>query len=455
MIGSQGKACVVDPQRDVDQYIDTAAENGLKIEYIIETHSHADFVGGHKELAERTGAQILFGKAAKASVAHRSVQDGDEISLGKAKLKVLETPGHTLDSICILVSDLEQSDKPNMVLTGDTLFIGDVGRPDLAGSQGFTSEHMAGLLYDTLHNKLLKLDDEVMVYPAHGAGSLCGKNLSSERCSTIGNQRRFNYALQEMSKDDFVAMLCADLPEVPAYFPVAVAKNQEGAAALRDLAPPEPLSPERVNELMRKDQVVIDVRPGAVFGAGHIPGSINIGLGGQFASWTGALVPIGTSMVLVVENEDNLQEAITRLARAGHETVIGYLDGGVDAWRKAGFKLAEIPHISVDEFKDKMNSKAEMQIIDVRRIGEYKAGHVPGAAHLSLAELHERLGSIDSSRPTYIVCASGYRSSIATCIIRKRYPDIKICNIAGGTNAWRSAGYDVEGTEKTAGCASS
>lgn len=448
MIGSEGVACVVDPQRDVDQYIEEAEANGFKIKYIVETHLHADFVGGHKELALRTGAEVVFSSKAGATCPHKGVKEGDELALGKVKLSFLETPGHTPESICILITG-EGEKSPSKVLTGDTLFIGDVGRPDLAGKKGFTSQEMASLLYDSLHDKLLKLDDAVEVYPAHGAGSLCGKNMSSERSSTIGQQRKFNYALKPMSKEQFVDMMCSDLPEAPAYFSAAVEKNKEGAMALKELPKPEALSCQKIQKETKDGVLVLDVRSGAQFGAGHIAGSMNLGLGGQFASWAGSLIPIGTKMILVGENDAAVDEAVMRLARAGHESVIGYLDGGMASWEEAGLAIVKTPQISADELKERLSTQKDLQVIDVRRPGEYKGGHVPGAINIPLNELRSNLAKVDKNRPTAIICASGYRSSAATCIL-KDYGVADVCNTAGGTNGYRAAGHEVESSEQAA-----
>src|SRR5581483_5845681 len=335
LIGSEGEAAVVDPQRDVDQYINEAQANGLQIKYIIETHLHADFVSGHRELAARTGAEIVFGEKARATFPHKPVKDQDEIKFGKVILRFLETPGHTPESISILVIDSSVSEQPQKVLTGDTLFIGDVGRPDLAGAKGFTPEQMAGMLYDSLHGKLLKLGDDVEVFPAHGAGSMCGRNISKETSSTIGNQRLFNYALKSMPKADFVSLMTTDLPEPPAYFPVDAEINRTGAEPLEALPKPTALSPEEVKRLSEQGYLILDVRSSAAFGNGHVPGAINIGLSGQFASWAGSLIAPSQKIVLVAENEAGVNEATMRLARVGLESVVGYLDGGMYAWDKA------------------------------------------------------------------------------------------------------------------------
>jgi glyoxylase-like metal-dependent hydrolase (beta-lactamase superfamily II)/rhodanese-related sulfurtransferase len=369
LIGSEGEAAVVDPQRDVDQYVDEASTQGLKIKYVIETHLHADFVSGHRELAARTGAEIVFGRKAGAAFPHLPVKDGDEIRLGKVILRCLETPGHTPESISILIVDTGVSQEPQKVLTGDTLFIGDVGRPDLAGSKGYTAEQMAGLLYDSLHNKLLPLDDRVEVWPAHGAGSLCGRNISKETFSTIGLQRKFNYALQPMAKDEFVRMMTTDLPEAPAYFSKDAEINRSGARSLKELPRPGELTPEEVDRLNRQGVTILDVRSSANFGAGHIPGSLNIGLNGQFASWSGSLLKLDNAVVIVAEDEEQVDSSVTRLARVGIEDVKGYLSGGMYTWNEAGFGTASIPQIAVDELKHWLDEKQDLQLIDVRQPG--------------------------------------------------------------------------------------
>src|SRR5712671_4639507 len=358
LIGSDGEAAVVDPQRDVDQYLDEAAARNLKIKYVIETHLHTDFVSGHRELAARSGAQIIFGEQAHATIPHRAVKNGDELIVGRVKLRVLETPGHTPEGICVLVTDTEISDQPQKVLTGDTLFIGDVGRPDLAGGKGYTPQMMAAMLYDSLHEKLLRLPDHVEIYPAHGAGSMCGRNMSNDTSSTIGEQRKFNYALRQMSKDEFVEMMTADLPEAPAYFPRDAEINRSGARDLSELSPPVALSPEEVATL--HDHVLLDVRSAADFGAGHLPGSINIGLGGQFAIWAGSLIPLAAAIVVVADTEAQVAESAIRLARVGIENVKGYLSGGIEGWRQAGLELKTILQITVDELNDQI-ANTEMQ----------------------------------------------------------------------------------------------
>ncbi len=443
LIGSDGEAVVVDPQRDVDQYITEASDVGLRIKYVIETHLHADFVSGHRELAERTGAQIVFGRKAHVSFPHLAVADGDQLAVGRLRLKILETPGHTAEGISILVIDPAVSPNPSKVLTGDTLFIGDVGRPDLSSSQGNTAEEMAGLLFDSLHTKLMTLDDHVEVYPAHGAGSMCGRNISKDTSSTIGEQRRFNYARKSNNRDVFVRMLTTDLPEAPAYFSRDAEINRTGAAPLELLPRPVALSPQAVRQLSDDGSLILDVRSSSAFGAGHVPGSINIALGGQFASWAGSLIPVGQPIVLVAEDHAGVDEAVTRLARVGLESVKGYLDGGVYSWSLSGLETATVAQIPVDELRLRMDERDDLQIVDVRRPGEFVDGHAPGAVNVTLARLSEQVTSLDPQRPTAVMCQGGYRSSAGTSILQ-REGFREVYNVVGGMSAWLTAGHPVE-----------
>src|SRR5919205_2911544 len=356
LIGSDGEAAVVDPQRDVDEYLAEAAANSLKIKYVIETHLHADVVSGHQEIAARTGAEIVFGAQAGAEFEHRAVREGEEIRLGRVTLRFIEPPGHTREGIGVLVADPETPGEPQKLLTGDTLFIGDVGRPDLAGGKGYTPQMMAEMMYDSLHGKLLKLPDEVEVYPAHGAGSMCGRNMSKDTSSTIGEQRKFNYALKPMSKAEFVKMMTADLPEAPSYFPKDAEINRSGARELSELQPPQALSPQQVFELREQGHVLLDVRSAADFGAAHVPGSMNIGLGGQFAIWAGSLIPLIASIVVIADTGAQVDESVVRLARVGIENVKGYLEGGAESWRAAKLPVESIEQVSVAELKEQMAS---------------------------------------------------------------------------------------------------
>jgi hydroxyacylglutathione hydrolase len=437
MIGSNGEAAVVDPRRDVDEYLDEARREGLTIRHVIETHLHADFVSGHRELAERTGGRIYFGARARADFPHQAVRDGDEIQVGDVVIRFRETPGHTPESICLVVFDRAEGPEPKMVLTGDTLFIGDVGRPDLAGGEG-TPEELARQLYDSLNEKLLTLPDSVAVYPGHGAGSLCGKNISSETSSTIGEQRRFNYALRPMPREEFVRLVTADLPEAPAYFSRDAAINRGGPRSLGELADPRPLSPAQVEEKVAAGALLLDTRPSAAYGTGHVPGSIHIGLSGQFASWAGTLLSPSAAVVLVTEDADRVSEARTRLARVGLENVVGYLDGGILAWHQSGRPLAATEQIAVDELSRRIAAGEATQVLDVRRPGEWNAGHIAQASHRPLHELEAHARKLDRNLPVAIICASGFRSSIATSLLeRAGFP--RVTNVVGGMNAWNAA----------------
>jgi len=445
MIGSEGEAAVVDPRRDVDEYLEEAKANGLTIRYVVETHLHADFVSGHRELAERTGAEVVFGARAAVSLPHRGVKDGDELAVGRVTLRFLETPGHTPESLSVLVSDADAPQQPPLVLTGDTLFIGDVGRPDLAGSTGWSAEQMASMLYDSLHGKLLALPDGTAVYPAHGAGSLCGRNISKETSSTIGHERRTNYALQPMSKQEFVKLATADLPELPQYFAKDVAINREGAPPLAGRSLPEALTPAQVEERLRAGAQRVDVRSTAAYGAGHVPGSWSIGLSGQFASWAGSLLDPKREIVIVAEDEGGVAEAALRLARVGLENATGYLAGGTLAWFNAGRELATLPQWPVDELKAQLAPGAPpLQLLDVRRPGEHAGGHVPGALNIPLDRLRLESKALDRARPLAIICASGYRSSVAGSLLQSQGFEGPLYNVVGGTSAWVAAGFPTE-----------
>ena len=443
LIGSNGEAVVVDPQRDVDQYVAEAEAQKLKIKYVIETHLHADFVSGHRELAARTGAEIVFGRQAGVSFEHRAVSEGDELKVGSAVLKFIETPGHTPEGICVLVRDTEAQHSPLKLLTGDTLFIGDVGRPDLAGGKGYTPQMMAAMMYDSLHGKLLKLPDETEVYPAHGAGSMCGRNMSTETSSTMGEQRKFNYALRPMTREEFVTQMTADLPEAPAYFPRDAEINRSGARDLSDLPQPTAYTPLEVAELVG-EVVLLDVRSADEFGAGHIPGSLNIGLGGQFAMWAGSLIPNAARIVLIATTKAQIDEAVVRLARVGLENVSGFLKGGIESWRHAQLPIATITQVSVNELNSRLQRDVS-QVVDVRRPAENETGHVPGAFTSPLANLQKSIDVLpfDREKVTAVICAGGYRSSAATSIL-EQHGFRNLLNVSGGTSAWIKAGYEVE-----------
>ena len=443
MIGSEDEAAVVDPQRDVDIYLKAAEEQNLKIRHIFETHLHADFVSGHRELAARTGATIYMGAQAHAGFPHMALTDGYEVKMGAVRIRALETPGHTHESVCLVVTDESESPKgqapqPSAVLTGDTLFIGDVGRPDL--SKTHTPQQLAGLLYDSLHQKLMALPDAVKVYPAHGAGSLCGRAMRAERSSTIGTERLTNYALQIASRAEFVAQLTTNLPTRPEYFLEDAEINRSGAPALKELPPLPGLSPAEVQALLRQNGYVLDVRPGEEFAAGHVPGSINIALSGQFASWAGGILGIHAKPVLVAASDAQIEEARLRLARVGIEDVGGYLAGGLPAWQAAGLPVLKTGLISAQELDQKLRAGVfrATDILDVRREGEWQAGHIPQVECRPLDTFPHGLPAIDQSRPVAVHCKGGYRSILA-CSLLERAGHRNALNVVGGFDAWREA----------------
>ncbi len=443
VIGSGGIAAVVDPQRDVGIYIEDAMKHGLAIQHVIETHLHADFISGHAELAAITGATIYLGAQAGAKFPHVPVRDGDEVRFGNCVLRFLETPGHTLESISILVTDTERSPDPFAVLTGDTLFIGDVGRPDLAPNH--TPQQLAGLLYDSLHTKLLTLPDAVEVYPAHGAGSLCGRQMSAERSSTIGQQRTANFALQAKSREEFVKLLTSELPERPGYFALDAELNRSGPAPLADLPIPDGLSAREVAALVGQalppaNLLVLDTRPAGQFGGAHIPGALHIALSGQFASWAGRLIGLDRKIILVAEDRDAMLEAFTRLARVGMEHVVGYLEEGMTAWFREGLPVDQVPQVTVQDLHREIE---HLQVIDVRQPGEWEQMHIAQAVLKPLPKLTAMLDAIDRERPIAVHCKSGYRSSIGTSLLKQQgFKDVM--NVIGGIDAWQACDFPVE-----------
>ena len=434
MIGSEGEALVVDPQRDVEIYLKAAQKQGLHIRHIFETHLHADFVSGHRELAARTGAAIYIGKAAEATFPHVAVADGFALQVGKLRICALETPGHTPESICLVVTDEEKSQQPWAVLTGDTLFIGDVGRPDL--SKTHTPQQLAGLMYESLHNKLLTLPNEVLVYPAHGAGSLCGRNMRAERSSTIGTERLTNYALQIGTRDEFIRQMTSNLPARPDYFLEDAAINRTGATPLTELPELQPISAVDLKAMLERGVVALDVRPVGDFAAGHVPGSVNIALSGQFASWAGAVLGLSSHPVLIADTQEQLSEARLRLARVGIEDVAGYLADGLDGWKRAGFDLAQTPQMTVQELSTRLDER-NLQVLDVRRQSEWEAGHISGADWYPLDRFKAALPPLNPDATIAVHCAGGYRSMIACGLLQRAGFDV--INVIGGYDAWRQA----------------
>jgi glyoxylase-like metal-dependent hydrolase (beta-lactamase superfamily II) len=443
-----GTAAVVDPQRDIDQYISFAAEHALEITHVFLTHLHADFVAGHLELRNRVGATIYLGAAAKAGYAFTPVRDGDILEFGRVRLKVMETPGHTPESISIVVYDLNISDsQPNAVLTGDTLFIGDVGRPDLRAALGWSAIELGGMLFDSVHAKLLALPDQILVYPAHGAGSLCGKALSKETVSTLGEQRRSNYALQPMSKEEFVHVVTADQPEAPAYFNYdAVLNSQERPTLDQALAREmNPLTLDAVLLLQADGAQILDTRDAGEFASAHLLGSINIGLVGQYATWAGTVLDRNHPIVIIADPGRENESAI-RLGRIGFDHVAGYLQNGLQSLESRPELIACTERLSAQYAAELLASNQPPLAIDVRAPREREQKHIAGSLGLPLNHLLENINMLPKSRPLLVYCAGGYRSSIAASLLQGSGFET-VSEIAGGIAAWEAAKLPVVATQ--------
>lgn len=430
-IESEGVAAVVDPLRDTEEYINLAKERNASIKYIFETHFHADFVSGHLDLSKKTGADIIFGPETKTNFPVHKAKDGDVFKFGKITLQVLHTPGHTIESSCFLLKD--ENDKNHALFTGDTLFVGDVGRPDLS-SGNMSSEELAGIMYDTLQQKILPLSDDILVYPAHGAGSSCGKHIGTESFSTIGDEKKNNYALQPQSKDTFIKAVTEGLANAPRYFPINAQINQEGYESLDVIKSKAltPLSIEAFKNKMKEDITVLDTRPAVIFKQGFIPGSISIGLEGRFAEWAGTILSFTKPMLLISEpgKED---ESIVRLARVGFGKIEGFLEGGFEAWKKAGEKTDMIIEIEADELAMDIPHDPNLQVVDVRRETEFADGHVKNAINMPLNDMTDLalLAAFEDNQNLYVHCGGGYRSVIA-CSLLKSQGIHNLRNILGG-----------------------
>src|SRR5271154_3422776 len=437
-------AVIVDPQRDVQQYLADAEMLGLQIRHVLLTHFHADFIAGHLELRDRCGATIRLGSRAQAEYAFVAMKDGDTLDFPGLRLQILETPGHTIESISLLVFDLRKdASKPLAVLTGDTLFIGDVGRPDLRASLGWTANDLGGYLYDSLNNKLLPLPDEVLVYPAHGAGSLCGKKLSSDTVSTLGEQRRLNYALKPMSKEEFVRLVVADQPDAPPYFTYdAILNTRERATLEKNLE--HALRPVELAGVLRMGDggaQILDVREAAEYATGHLAGSINIGLGGQYATWAGTVLDRDKPIVIVAE-PGREQEAAVRLGRIGFDHVKGYLAGGMEALAGRPDLVWPTERVSVLIAAEELAGGAPPLLVDVRAPGEWATKHIEGSLNLPLNRLQERIAELPRDRRVLIHCAGGYRSSIAASILHQ-HGFTQLGEMAGGLAAWEASQLSV------------
>jgi len=434
-IESNGEAVIIDPLRDTKAYTDRANASGAKIKYILETHFHADFVSGHLDLQVYTGATIVFGPNAKTEFISHIAIDGEILQFGSCTIEVLHTPGHTMESTCYLLRD--ENGKQVAVFTGDTLFIGDVGRPDLAQKAGeLTKEDLAGYLYDSLRNKLMPLENDITVYPAHGAGSACGKNMSKETFDTLGHQKEVNYALQDMTKEAFIQEVTDGLLPPPFYFPENVAMNKKGVSSLEDVVQHslKPLSAEAFTVLMEDETVLLlDVRGPQVFCKGFVPGSINIGLKGDFAPWVGTLITDMKQRIVLVTEPGEEEEAITRLARVGYDGVVGYLEGGFESWDNSENEIDQIESISAEVFAE-LASEKKVNTIDVRKPTEFEAEHLESVTSAPLHELNQHMSAFKSGENNYIHCAGGYRSMIAASIAKSRGIH-NVIDIAGGYNA--------------------
>ena len=444
-IESNGEVAIIDPLREVQPYIDRAANDNAQIKYIFETHFHADFVSGHVTLAEKTGAKIIYGPGAETSFDSENAKDGQVYQLGNIEIIALHTPGHTLESTTFLLRD--ENGKDHAIFTGDTLFLGDVGRPDLAQKIGsITTEDLAGMLFDSLRTKIMPLADDILVYPAHGAGSACGKNMMKETVDTLGNQKKMNYALRsDMTKDEFIKELTDGLLPPPAYFPLNVKLNKEGYEDVDTIVlnSNAGLSPKEVNTIVNEtDTIILDVRHQNDFTNGHVPRSIFIGLHGDFAPWVGALIKDVHQKIILVVDEEKLEEAIIRLSRVGFDNVLGFLKGGIEAWKEAGYEVDTISNLTADQMKAELGVEKQSYVLDVRKESEFLSEHVLSAHNAPLTSINDFLASFPSDQDMLVHCAGGYRSVIASSILKARGVH-NIQNVLGGFKAIKEAGIVV------------
>ncbi|MDY6836201.1 MAG: MBL fold metallo-hydrolase [Chloroflexota bacterium] len=440
MVGAEGVAAVIDPRRDVDIYLREAKEQGLAITHIFETHLHADFVSGHLELARQTGAKILMPKSAGVQYDYVPLSEGIKLRIGSVEFGVLETPGHTPEHIGLVVADLSRAEEPCLVFTGDVLFVGDVGRPDLFGAQ--MAKELSEKLFVSLHDKLGNLSDFVEVYPAHGEGSLCGKNLSAKRCSTIGYEKRFNHAFKPASASDFSNELLVEMPLVPRYFHRTSEVNRKGPRILGQLPQLNPLSLEESKKIYESGNTVLDIRTPESFGGAHIPSSYNIWFSPALSTWAGSVLPYNKPIILILDDADHREEVVRQLIRVGFDDLVGYIDGGMETWMNAGLPISRIPQLSVHELKEKLSRQNEILVTDVRSGTEYNSGHIAGALNIHAGQIDDRHVELDNKEPVAVVCRTAHRSSIAGSILKK-HGFSEVYNISGGMTAWANAGYEV------------
>lgn len=438
---SEGEAVVIDPLREVEPYIERAKADGAVIKYVLETHFHADFVSGHLDLANKTGATIVYGPMANPSFDAHIAKDGETLTVGKLSFTVLHTPGHTMESTCYLLKN--EQGKDIGLFSGDTLFIGDVGRPDLAQKAAhLTQEQLAETLYDSLRNKIMPLSDDIIVYPAHGAGSACGKNMSKETTDTLGHQKASNYALRaDMSKEEFVKEVTTGLMPPPAYFPLNVMMNKQGYDSIDEVLKrgQHALSPAAFEAAANETgALILDTRDPQTFAAGFIPNSINIGIDGNFAPWVGALIPDVKQEILLVAEPERVEEVVTRLARVGYDFTIGYLEGGFAAWKNAGMEIDKITSITPEELA-RLKAEQHVEIVDVRKNSEYQSEHIIDAENAPLDYINDSMLKLDKNKTYYVHCAGGYRSMIFNSILRARGYD-KLIDVKGGFKAIKESG---------------
>ncbi len=437
LLGGTATCAIIDPRRDIQIYLDAAREMGMKITHILETHLHADFISGHLDLAAKTGAMIYAPKAGKCAFKHEAIADGDSFEIEDMTIGVLETPGHTPEHVSYVVTDRSRGNDPAAIFCGDTLFVGDVGRPDLFPG---IAEALAAKLYDSLHKKLLALPAFCAVYPAHGAGSLCGRAMGAMRTSTIGYEKKYNGALKIKDKKKFIAALTTNMPPAPDHFSRCSAVNGKGPALVEKLPKPAMLEPAAFQKCMKqKNIIVLDCRPTAAFGGGHVPGSYHIDFGSNFSTFAGWILPPGMQILLVTENPQQAEEAAVLLRRVGHDRVTGFLDGSMYEWTKAGLAFETVPQLSVQQLQLQMKRSERFTLVDVRTPHEFEAGHIEGAVNIAMPDLRMRFKEINAALPVIVMCNTGHRSSMGISIL-KRHGLKHVLNVAGGMTAYSAAG---------------
>ena len=437
-----GVAAVIDPRRDIQEYLDLATSAGLRITHVFETHVHADFVSGARELAEATGATIYASRLGQSEFPHQPLDDGDVTEVGSLRLTALLTPGHTPEHLSYLLTDPASGDAPQALFSGDMLFVGEVGRPDLLG-EAQTSQ-LVDQLYDSIFERLMPLDDDIVVYPGHGAGSACGKKIGDQPSTTIGQEKRFNYAFRESERDAFRRAILEDMPPAPTYYPVLKRVNKVGPALLSALPDGVALSTEEVARRMEQGALIVDARTPGAFGAGHVPGAVFAGLGPNFTAWMGWLAPYEQDIILVLEHDDDFADARTELRRIGVDRVAGYLAGGMSAWLDAGREIQDLPQMSVEELRER-RATSDLAVLDVRSPDEWQSGHIPGASFRYVANIIRGADGVPAEEPLAVVCGSGYRSSVASSILQ-RQGRTHLINVIGGMGAWQDAGFETTTT---------